>query len=105
VRADHAVGIELDDRVGHDVLGPKRLVVVDLVVGGLEGMHLVVPEVLLTVVHPVAGVTEELGDAGEVGGILELAVGVQQVEDLVFVRKHPGHPLSDRKTRTAEAQP
>jgi hypothetical protein len=45
-------------------------------------------------------VTEEFGDAGEVSSILELAVGVQQVEDLVFVRQHPGHLLSDRKTRT-----
>jgi hypothetical protein len=44
--------------------------------------------VFLTVVHPVAGVTEEFGDAGEVSSILELAVGVQQVEDLAFVRKH-----------------
>jgi hypothetical protein len=45
-------------------------------------------------------VTEEFGDAGEVGGILELAVGVQQVEDLVFVRQHRDTSCSDRQTRT-----
>ncbi len=88
-----AVGIELDDRIGGDVLGAKGLIVVDLVVRGLQGVHLVVAEALLTVVHPVARVTEQFGDAGEIRGVLELAVGVQEVEDLVFIRKHPKLPL------------
>jgi hypothetical protein len=63
------------------VLGPEGLVVIDLVVRRFQGEHLVVTELLLTVVYPVAGVPEQFGHADKVGGVLQFAVGIQEIEE------------------------
>ena len=82
---DAAVVVELENGVVRDVLRAQRAVVVDLVVLGFQRVHLVVAVVLVAVVHAVSRVAEELGHAGEVGGVLQLAVPVEQIQDLAFV--------------------